>query len=93
MAKWVTVKMLRRVPGDADKGPLLFFGIKVVLELQTLMLAEGLAPTTRGGSLEQVQSDPRGGVLEQSAPVLRSFGLAVAVNEHRRDAPRLRGRA
>lgn len=42
-----------------EQGPLLF-EIKVVLELQTLMLAEGLAPTARGGSLKQVQSDPRG---------------------------------
>lgn len=48
--------------------------------------------SARGGSLKQIQSDPRG-VLEQRTAVLRSFGLAVTVSEHRSGAPRLRGRA
>lgn len=39
----------------------------------------------RGGSLKQVQSDPRA-VGEQRAPVLRSFGLVITVKEHRRGA-------
>lgn len=41
--------------------------------------------SARGGSLERVQSDPRA-VREQRAPVLRSFGLVITVNEHRRGA-------
>lgn len=46
--------------------------------------------SARGGSLKRVQSDPRG-VLGQRAPALRSFGLVITVNEHRRDGGGRRG--
>lgn len=92
--EWVAVKMPSRT-FPVRRGRPFVFQNKGCGWVTDIDAGRGIGTDNRsagGGSLKQIQSD-LGGVLEQRTPALRSFGLAVMVNEHRREAPRLQRRA